>query len=196
VIDSHEPPDRASHAQPDCDRTLTSPLPPPASKESAVRLSSNVQDDCDGGVGDGWGAGVGDGEGDGCGGLAGAVATGGAGGGGGAESCVRSSPLSFTTRRAVRCVRCEFEEAVTRIVAFPIPVVGFTVTHAASLRAVHSQSRVELTVTLAVPPACGIVRVAVDAETTQRTDEGATNSVWLVTPPHPAVTSRIAAAIP
>lgn len=60
--------------------------------------------------------------------------------------------------------------------------------------AVQSQSRVDVTVTLAVPPVWEIVRVALDAETTQRTPEGATTSVWLVTPPHPAVTSRIAAA--
>ena len=93
------------------------------------------------------------------------------------------------TRRAVRCVCCEFEEAVTRIVAFPTPVVALRVTHAASVRAVHSQSRVELTVTLAVPPVCEIVRAVVDADTTQRTADGATTSVWLVTPPHPAINS-------
>ena len=98
------------------------------------------------------------------------------------------------TRRAVRCVCCEFEEAVTRIVAFPIPVVGLRVTHAASVLAVHSQSRVAVTVTLAVPPACEIVRVAVDAETTQRTADGATTSVWLVTPPHPTMNSNITTA--
>jgi len=69
--------------------------------------------------------------------------------------------------------------------------VGVSVTQAALLVAVQSQSRVDVTVTLAVPPVWEIVRVALDAETTQRTPEGATTSVWLVTPPHPAVNSRI-----
>lgn len=108
---------------------------------------------------------------------------------------MRSSPVSLTTRRAVRRVCCEFEETVTRIVAFPIPVVGLSVTQAASERALHSQSRVELTVTFAVPPVCETVRVVVDAETTQRTAEGATTSVSLVTPPQPALTARMAEAI-
>ena len=147
-----------------------------------------------GGVG---GAGPVGGVGDGCDGFGGLVATGGGGGGGGggAASCVRSSPVSLTTRRAVRCVCCEFEETVTRIVAFPVPVVGLSATHAASERALHSQSRVELTVTFAVPPVCETVRVFVDAETTQRTADGPTTSVSLVTPPQPAVTSTIAKAI-
>jgi hypothetical protein len=81
-------------------------------------------------------------------------------------------------------------------VAFPIPLVGLSVTHAASERADQSQSRVELTVMFAVPPACETVRVVVEAETTQRTDVGAMTSVWLVTPPQPAVRSKIATVIP
>ena len=79
---------------------------------------------------------------------------------------------------------------------FPIPLVGLSVTHAASERADQSQSRVELTVMFAVPPACETVRVVVEAETTQRTDVGAIISVWLVAPPQPAVTSKIATVIP
>ncbi len=102
----------------------------------------------------------------------------------------------MTTSRAVLCVCCGFEEALTRTVALPVPVVGVRVTHAASLRAIHSQSRVELTATFAEPPLCEIVRVALDAETTQRTADGETTSVWLVTPPHPAVNTRIAAESP
>ena len=110
-------------------------------------------------------------------------------GGRGAGSWIKSNPLSFTTRRAVRAENCEFEATVTRIVAFPLPLVGLTVTHDASVRAAHSQSRAELTVTLAVPPECGIVRVPAVADTVQRAEEGPITSVSLVTPPQPGVKS-------
>lgn len=75
------------------------------------------------------------------------------------------------------------------MVASPFPDTGAAVTHDASLRADHSQSRGALTDMVAVPPLWENVRVLADVDAAHRTVDGLTMSVWLVTPPHAGAAS-------